>query len=636
MCGIVGFTGRRNLDALAAMTRHMAHRGPDAEGFYENGEAGVHFGHRRLAVIDLLHGAQPMHNDDSSLVVTFNGEIYNHRELRQELVGLGHKFRSDHSDTEVLIHGYRQWGSELPGRLNGMFAFAIHDVARAQLFLARDRFGEKPLFIYDDGKTFAFASELSAFRLHPEIALELDDVALQKFFAYGYLPSRNALYRQCSKLPAGSFLFYDLTNGARRESCYWRFRLQPDYSLTAADDARLAEELRALLRQAVARRLISDVPLGLFLSGGIDSSSILALAAAQRDPGSIETFAVGFDEPSYDETEYARRVAEHFGCKHRAERLSMTGARQLAIPALAHLDEPMGDASLLPTYLLSRFTRGYVTVALTGDGGDELFAGYDPFAALAAARLYSRVVPQPLHKLLRAAAERLPRSTANMSFDFKARRTLTGLSYPAALWSPCWMSPVEPARLAQFFADPLPAEELYSEALVLWQDGADRGLNVVDRTLEFFTELYLKDDILVKVDRAGMANGLEARSVFIDNDVVDFCARLPHYFKLRNGRRKYLLRKAMEGLLPAEVVRRRKKGFGIPLGAWLQRVPEHVPLSPVPGMRMDQVAAAWDGHRTGTRDERLFLWCWLALQTARAPFGTLVGAAPQAESVRAA
>jgi asparagine synthase (glutamine-hydrolysing) len=636
MCGIVGFTGRRNSDALIAMTRHMAHRGPDAEGFYENAEAGVHFGHRRLSVIDLADGAQPMHNDDGSLVVIFNGEIYNHVELRAELVALGHKFRSDHSDTEVLIHGYKQWGTDLPARLNGMFAFAIHDVARARLFLARDRFGEKPLFIYHGRDTFGFASELSALRLHPDIALQVDGRALQKFFAYGYLPGRTALYRDCFKLPGGSFLLYDLKTGERREGTYWRFRLQPDYALTPADDERLAEELRFLLKQSVKRRLISDVPLGLFLSGGIDSSSVLAMAAQLRDPGSIETFAIGFDEKSYDETAYARRVADHFGSNHRAERLSLDGARQLAQRALECLDEPMGDASLLPTYLLSRFTRRHVTVALTGDGGDELFAGYDPFGALGAADLYGNVVPRPLHRLLRQAAGRLPRSPANMSLDFKLRRALMGLSYPAALRNPVWMSPVEPARFAEFFADPLPAEELYSEAFALWQDGAGRGLNVVDRTLEFFTELYLKDDILVKVDRAGMASGLEARSVFIDNDVVDFCARLPHYFKMRKGKRKYLLRKAMEPLLPAEVIRRKKKGFGIPLSAWLRKIPEVVPLSPVPGMRMDEVAAAWTAHRDGKSDERLFLWCWLALQTARAPFGTVAAAAQHPENIRAA
>jgi asparagine synthase (glutamine-hydrolysing) len=624
MCGIVGFTGRRNPTALAAMTRHMSHRGPDGEGFYENGEAGVHFGHRRLAIIDVAGGAQPMHNDDSSLVVTFNGEIYNHVELRRELIARGHKFSSHHSDTEVLLHGYKEWGEDLPVRLNGMFAFAIHDVARHRLFLARDRFGEKPLYIYHRGGLLAFSSELSALSLHPEIDARIDDRALQKYFAYGYMPARNALWRDCFKLRGGSYLVYDLKTSERRESAYWNFQIEPDYSLTAASEPRLVEELQALLLQSVRRRLMSDVPLGLFLSGGIDSSAVLANAVKIGVPSGVQTFAIGFDEPSYDESRYAQTVADHFGCNHHARRLSLDTAKELAPSTLSCLDEPMGDASLVPTFLLSRFTREHVTVALTGDGGDELFAGYDPFAALRMAETYDKLVPSALHTALRGAAGYLPRSHANMSLDFKLRRTLMGLSYPAAMWNPCWMSPIEPSAFGAYFDNPLPAEDLYSEAIALWEQGRARGLNVIDRTLEFFTQLYLQDDILTKVDRAGMASGLEARSVFIDNDIVAFCARLPHYFKLRNGTRKYLLKKAMAGVLPPDIIARKKKGFGIPLSAWLRDIPHEIPLAPVEGMRTEQIAAAWTRHRTGVADERFLLWCWLALQGSRGAIGATV------------
>jgi asparagine synthase (glutamine-hydrolysing) len=345
---------------------------------------------------------------------------------------------------------------------------------------------------------------------------------------------------------------------------------------------------------------------------------------------------MGFDEQSYDETYYARQIASYFGTTHHSKRLSLRVARDLWEQSLTCLDEPMADASILPTYLLARFTRQHVTVALTGDGGDELFAGYDQFAALRLAGLYSNIVPALLHKAARQAADWLPLSTANMSLDFKLRRALMGLSYPPAMWNPSWMSPIEPKRFRHFFSHPLPPEELYSEALELWESGDTRRLNIVDRTLEFLTEFYLKDDVLVKADRAGMANGLEARSVFIDNDIVDFCSSLPHYFKYRKGTRKYLLKKAMQFLLPTDVLARKKKGFGIPLSAWLHQIPKAVPLTPVTGMRMEGVAEAWSMHRSGRTDDRFFLWSWLALQRSRTPFQLAAAVPDRRESMCAA
>jgi asparagine synthase (glutamine-hydrolysing) len=611
MCGIAGFFGRGDRADLAAMTTALAHRGPDGEGFHVDDAARVFLGHRRLAILDIAGGSQPMWNEDGTIAIIFNGEIYNHAELRRELQACGHVFASDHSDTEVLVHGYEQWGSDLPIRLNGMFAFAIWDARRRRLFLARDRFGEKPLYYAGFPGGFAFASELSALVLHPAVGATPDLRALQKFFAYGYLPGATALYAGTRKLPAGHHLTLDLAGGEPRVACYWRFRIDSDETLGQRPEAELVEELRALLRNAVGRRLISDVPLGLFLSGGLDSSSVLWAASQHRPAETIESFTIGFTEPSFDESDYAWQVARHFGTQHREQMLDLDTARDRVPALLGRLDEPLGDASLLPTHLLSEFTRRHVTVALSGDGGDELFAGYDPFKALTPARFYDRLMPRGLHRGLRRLVDLLPVSTANMGLDFKLKRSLMGLSYPSAVWNPVWMAPLEPGLMAEVFTAPLPLEELYEEAITLWESGG--AADPVDKTLEFFTSLYLTDDILTKTDRAAMMVSLESRAVFLDNDLVEFCRRLPHRWKYRRGTRKYLLKQAMAGLLPEGIIHRRKKGFGIPAAKWLRSIPPMPPLPAVAGIRTDAVAERWRSHRAGAADHRLFLWSWLSL-----------------------
>jgi asparagine synthase (glutamine-hydrolysing) len=611
MCGLTGFVGAGGRGALHAMADAIVHRGPDEAGFHVEPEHALHLGFRRLAVVDIAGGHQPMWNEDSTVCVLFNGEIYNHAELREELLAAGHIFRSDHSDTEVLVHGYEEWGEHLPARLNGMFAFVVWDRPRKRLFAARDRFGEKPFFYAARPGFFAFASELSALIRHPAVDRTIDPRALQKFFAYGYIPAPNALYRGTRKLPGGCSLTLDLADFSVRERRYWRFAIDADEGAPESRVEELAEELRGLLDRAVARRLVSDVPLGVFLSGGIDSSIVTALAARHRPPASLDTFTIGFNEASFDETPYAREVAAAIGTRHHERVLDFDSARSLIGQVLVKLDEPTGDASILPTYMLSRFARERVTVALSGDGGDELFAGYDPFAALAPAAWYDRLVPPPVHLLLRRMAGMLPRASTNMSLDFKLRRMLMGLSYAPNMRLPVWMSPLEPARMGGLFDAPMPADELYSEAIEVWDNA--RARNPIDRTLEFFTNFYLQDNILAKTDRAAMMVSLEARAVFLDNDVVDFCAGLPHGYKYRRGVRKFLLRRAAEGLVPDTVLKRPKKGFGIPLARWLRQMPPP-PLEALPGLRPAWIAERWAGVQSGQEDERLLLWSWLSLQ----------------------
>ena len=615
MCGIAGFVGAGDAGDLQRMTDALAHRGPDGEGSYSDPETALWLGHRRLAVVDLEGGAQPMASREGDLQVTYNGEIYNHRELRADLESRGHRFQTSHSDTEVLIHGYREWGPELPLRLNGMFAFALYDKTRRRLFLARDRFGEKPLYYHRGpghaGKgAFVFASELHALARHPAVVRDLDLLALQKYFAHGYFPGATCIYGSCRRLPAGHHLSYDLATGARDLTAYWRFSLAPDEALAARGDGALAEEFRGLLQDATQRRMLADVPLGIFLSGGLDSSSILAMAcrAGTTRP---KTFTIGFKEESFDESPHARAVAGALGSDHHEKTLDLDGAAGLVPRVLSRLDEPLADASILPTHLLCAHTREKVTVALSGDGGDELLAGYDPFKALAPARLYAMFVSGGLHRRIRRLADLLPVSTRNMSLGFKISRALKGLSCAPSTWNPVWMSPVEPSDLRDIFEAPLDPGQLYEEAITQWESSSG---DLIDRTLEFFTSIYLPDDILVKSDRASMMVSLETRAAFLDNDLVDFCRRLPNRFKIRGGTRKFILKEAMTGLLSDDIIRRPKKGFGIPLTDWLRGSTLTGDAVAIAGIDQAPFARLLEEHKAGKADHRLALWAWLSLQ----------------------
>lgn len=611
MCGIAGYAGRGGMEDLARMAAAMAHRGPDGEGFHVDARLPVGLAHRRLAIIDIEGGAQPMWNEDGGVGVVFNGEIYNHAELRRELAARGHAFASDHSDTEVLVHGYEEWGERLPLMLNGMFAFAILDRPRRRLLLARDRFGEKPLFYTDRPGLFAFASEVTALLEHRDVPRSVDPRALKKFLAYGLIPAPLSLYAGVRKLPAGWMLAYDIESGRGRASEYWRFEIEPAEHVPPDADQAWAEELRPLLAQAVRRRLISDVPLGIFLSGGIDSSAVLAFARQVLPVERTRTFSIGFSEPSFDESAYARRAAEALGSVHAEDMLSMDAARALIPEVLRRLDEPMADSSILPTFLLCRFARRHVTVALGGDGGDELFAGYDPFKALGPASWYHRAMLRPAHALLRWLAARLPVGQGNMSLDFKLRRGLRGVGFPPAMWNPVWLGALEPAEVEGLFGEPVDPEDLYEEAIAAWQ--SSRADHPIDRTLEFYTRIYLPDDILTKVDRASMMVSMEVRAPFLDNDLVEFTRRLPYWSKFRRGERKAVLKQALRGLVPDEIIDRRKKGFGIPLVRWLREWRE-----PAPRLLPDLLDNAWaerrwSQHLAGAADHRHFLWSWIAL-----------------------
>jgi asparagine synthase (glutamine-hydrolysing) len=605
MCGIAGFFGAGDEVTLWRMTARIAHRGPDDDGFLVEPDRGVHLGFRRLAILDIAGGKQPMTTADGALSIVFNGQIYNHRELRTELERLGARFVTDHSDTEVLLHGWRQWGDDLPNRLNGMWAFAIYDRRTRSVFFSRDRFGKKPLFYFAGADVFAFASELTALREHPAVPGALSQRALQKYFAYGYVPAPLTFIEGVAKLPAGNSLTLDLDDLTHRVARYWQYQPAPQHA--ARSEGEWIEEFRARLDAAVARRLGADVPVGCFLSGGIDSSTVTALAMRHAGKDRIKAFSIGFEEASFDETRYARRVAQHVGADHQIETMSVQRALDILPDIAARWDEPIADSSILPTYLLCQHARRQVTVALGGDGADELLAGYDPFRALRYARWYEKLVPKPVHRAVSLVAARLPVSHRYMSLDFRLKRTLRGMDHPAHLRLPVWMAPLAPSELNELFSAPLDLDDVYSEAIDAWDNCASS--DPIERTIAFYIRLYLQDDILVKVDRASMLHSLEVRAPFLDIELVDFLRHMPSRMKLRGGTAKWILRECAKSLLPREVLTRSKQGFAVPIGQWFRD-------GQLPATRMAVNPGFWEitsaAQRTQRSDQRLALWAnWI-------------------------
>ncbi len=606
MCGICGFIGAGSTDGLSRMSALLRHRGPDDSGTWSSTTPPIQLASRRLSVVDLPGGHQPMVTVDGKLVIVFNGEIYNHCELRDELEKLGHKFRTNHSDTEVLLLGYSEWGVGLPEHLNGMWAFALYDVGRGTLFCSRDRFGEKPFYYARTKEAFVFASELTSLVQHPSVSKNVSGRALQKYFAYGYIPSPLSIYEGVVKLPAGCSLSVDVRSLECRVEKYWDLLLEPFATIPRNPEEEWGQHIRELLDRAIKRRLIADVPVGVFLSGGIDSSAVTAFASRHISNGKLKTFSVGFHEKTFDETRFGRRVSWQFKTDHQIETLSIARAREVISDCLDRLDEPMGDSSLLPTYLVSGFARRQVTVALGGDGGDELFAGYDPFLALRRAELYRRVFSRPIHAAIKAVFDRLPVSYANMALDFKIKRALRGLDYDPRLWLPIWMAPIDIPSLEELFSKPVDIEDLYSEAIEQWE--ACPQTDLVDKTIQFYTKLYLQDDILVKVDRASMMHSLEVRAPFLDVELVNFVRRIPSAYKFRNGTTKYILKKALQEVLPREILHRRKKGFGVPVGAWFTKNELAVAHSALPSLHAHVIARKLAAHRAAKSDGSAFLW----------------------------
>ncbi|HUZ85701.1 MAG TPA: asparagine synthase (glutamine-hydrolyzing), partial [Candidatus Baltobacterales bacterium] len=602
-------------ELVARMCSAMVHRGPDDEGTIQ--VDGVALGMRRLSIIDLEGGHQPIHNEDSTLWVVQNGEIYNHVELREHLLAAGHTFYT-HSDTEVLVHGYEEWGEDLVGRLNGMFAFALLDRGRGTLFLARDRMGIKPLHYAIDGRRLVFASELKALLRDPALRKGIDPVALDEYLAYEFVPSPRSIVRGVSKLRPGHTLTWSVKEGAARLRRYWAPELSVAGNRRERSLDEECDELRAVLSESVRKELISDVPLGVFLSGGIDSSAVTAMMT--RLGGDVKSFSVGFAERSFDEAPYAREVARHLGTEHHELTLEPSMLLDL-IPRLPTLlDEPLGDASIIPTYLLSAFTRRYVKVAVGGDGGDELFGGYPTLQAHRLAGYYMRAPRLLREGLVEPVVRRLPVSRDNLSFDFRAKRFVAGARYPVAERHQRWMGSFGPEERAAMLSGDV-REQVSRHAGSAGMDSA-QSLDPLDQVLMMDMRMYLENDILVKLDRSSMMASLEGRVPLLNNDFVAYATRLPLNLKLRGMRSKFLLKRALRGILPDRILERPKKGFGIPVAHWFRGPLKEQMLSVLAPERISRegffdagfVGSLIDDHLSGRRDNRKQLWTLFAFE----------------------
>lgn len=569
MCGIAGIV-ERDLRAplppadLERMVRALEHRGPDGHGVVHL--PGVALGMRRLAIVDVATGQQPIANETGTVHIVANGEIYNFKELQRELLACGHVFRSHASDIEVLVHGYEEWGDALPSRIRGMVAFAIWDSRTQSLFAARDRAGEKPFFWTLTDRGFLFGSEMAALLTHPDVSRDLDVEALDQFLTYEYVIAPRTILKGVQTLPAGSSLRYHA--GAVSVARYWD---PTAISVRAWNDGDAAEALRDALQRAVSSQLMSEVPLGAFLSGGIDSSSIVALMSRASDQP-VNTFSMGFEDGSYNELPYAREVAALFGT-HHTERLVTPDLGDLFERLVVHLDQPFADVSLFPTYMVSRVAREHVTVALSGDGGDELFGGYDAYEAQALASKFERI-GAPLVPALAAVGASLPPTGRKKGLVNTFKRFIGGVATaPADLGHYRWMVHLSARQKRRLYAtslhEALAASDVYAPVREVMARG--RGDDVLNRQLFTDLSVYLADDILVKVDRMSMATSLETRAPFLDVDVMELALSMPGHLKVRDGQRKHVLKQAMRGLLPDRILHRRKEGFSIPLKNWLRR-----------------------------------------------------------------
>ncbi len=568
MCGICGIFGFNGLgpeagDITKKMCSVMVHRGPDDEGFFSDEK--VSLGMRRLSIIDLVSGHQPIANEDKNVWTVFNGEIYNFPELRDWLIQRGHIF-STMSDTEVIVHLYEEEGENFVSLLNGMFAIALWDKRTNTLYLARDRLGIKPLHYWLSDNNLVFSSEIKSI-LQAGYQRELDFNGMSRFFTFEYIPAPQTIFKGIKKLLPGNMMV--IRDSKVRIKQYWDVTYGRDVG-AAQNEETVKEEIYQRLKESVRKRLISDVPLGVFLSGGMDSSSITALMS-QVAVSKIKTFSIGFKEESFNELGYAKVVADCFQTDHQEFIVESKLVKELVPNLVEYLDEPLADASIIPTFIISNLARKYVTVALAGEGGDELFAGYDTYKAYQVARYYRKVPKIVRDRLIKNIVKGLPASRKRLSFEFRAKKFISGIDYPPEISNVVWWGAYSPAEKEKLFTADLQknlSENLFDPISFHLENSSAEDM--VSRLSYLDLKLYLQDDLLVKADRMSMANSLEIRVPFLDHTFVEYAAAIPSSLKLKRLTTKLILKKAMAPYLPSEILSRKKIGFDIPLGTWMR------------------------------------------------------------------
>ncbi len=606
ICGIVSSGGRPDLGAVRRMNGTIVHRGPDDEGLFDSGP--VALAARRLSIIDLAHGHQPIASEDGSVVVVQNGEIYNYRELKRELEGKGHRFATE-CDTEVLVHLYEEHGEAFVERLRGMFAIALWDERRRRLLLARDRFGIKPLYYRHAGGELSFASELKAMLEQPGFSRQIDPEALAAYLAFNSIPAPLTIFAEARKLPQGHVLTWE--DGRVEQFRYARPGPPPAAEQRRGSATELAAELREVLSDSIRAHLVADVPVGVLLSGGVDSGGITALASAHSEQP-LKSFSIGFEEAGFDELERARLVARQYGTDHH-ELVLRPDAVELFPKLVEAFDEPFGDSSALPTYLVSELAASEVKVALSGEGGDELFGGYYTYVADLLAPRIGR-----LAALAAPLAERLPSGDRRVGFDYKAKRFARAAHLPPLEAHHAWKEIFSPTTRAALLGARNPAwdpVDLYRERYA-----ETAGAEPLARLQDVDLGIYMVDDLLVKTDRSSMAHSLETRVPFLDQKVAEFAFSLPRPLRVRGFAKKRLLRQALAPLLPKEVVGGRKQGFSVPVAAWLRGPLEPFAREVLSAANLESqgcldpatVRGVLDAHATGREDLSRQLWGLIA------------------------
>ncbi len=618
MCGICGVVNRDQNDFVdfadvKRMCDVITHRGPDDEGRFVHKNVGI--GMRRLSIIDLVTGSQPIFNEDRSVAIVFNGEIYNHNDIRHELEAKGHRFASK-SDTEAIVHAYEEYGVECPKKLNGMFGFSIWDDRKKRLFLARDRVGIKPLYYYVDDDRLVFGSELKSILQIRNVPRAVEPKALDTFLTFEYIPSPLTIFKGIYKLPPGHWLVYE--NGNIKIEKYW----QLDYRPSQKSENELRDELLEILYDAVKIRLMSDVPLGAFLSGGLDSSSIVAMMSrAMNEP--VKSFSIGFENATYNELPYARTVAKHFNTDHYEE-IIKPDAVSLTQKIIRQLDEPFGDFSVFPTFMVSEMARKHVTVVLSGDGGDELLAGYDTYIAERMAKQYARLPAFLRRGAIEPIVNLLPPTEKKKGFINKAKRFIEGTRLPPQLQHTRWMIFLQQAEKNLLYTpDFLHSLNGHNPHKFIEEKIEHISSNdPLDQQEYIDITTYLVDDILVKVDRMSMANSLEARVPLLDHRFVEFAATIPGDLRLQGKRTKHILKESMKGILPEFILNRGKEGFSIPIKNWMKKELKPMMLDALSETKVKQsgffdpayVNRLIDDHLRGKENHSHRLWALMMFQ----------------------